>query len=279
MIILLSPTAYSPMLDPVLLVDGLLLGLVQGITEWLPVSSEGAVTAVGSFALGMEVDEALAVAVWLHLGTSIAALFAYRSEVRGIVGEALGDPRHPSPLLGFLLIATLTSGVIGLPLLALVGEASASFGAGAMVAVGGLMLVTGVALARRPAVGLRGRDDVTALDAVLAGVAQGVAALPGLSRSGLTVAVLLGRSVDRTEALALSFLMSIPAGMGAALFAGIEAGLLTSLSGIVGLLTAAVVGFASIRALVSLAQRVNFALFVLIAGLAVIAGGAWQMTL
>jgi len=278
-ITLLSPAAYTPMLDPVFLVDGLLLGLVQGVTEWLPVSSEGVVTAVGSFALGMEVDEALAVAVWLHLGTSIAALFAYRSEVRGIVGEALGDPRHPSPLLGFLLIATLTSGAIGLPLLALVGEASASFGAGAMVAVGGLMLVTAAALARRPAVGLRGRDDVTALDAVLAGVAQGVAALPGLSRSGLTVAVLLGRSVDRTEALALSFLMSIPAGMGAALFAGIEAGLLTSLSGTVGLLTAAVVGFASIRVLVSLAQRVNFALFVLIAGLAIIAGGAWQMTL
>jgi undecaprenyl-diphosphatase len=117
------------------------------------------------------------------------------------------------------------------------------------------------------------------LDAVLTGIAQGLAVLPGLSRSGLTVAILLGRGMDRTEALAVSFLMSIPASLGAALFAGLKSDGLRTVEGVVGAVVAMVVGLASIRLLLYVAHRANFFWFVLLAGVAIMAGGVMQIWL
>ena len=261
------------------MVDSVLLGIVQGITEWLPVSSEGAVTAAGSFFLDLTTAEALSFALWLHLGTAIAATIVFREQLWGLAREAVSDPTHPSPLLAFLVVGTASSIVIGLPILLALDDISTAFGAAGMIVVGALMLITAAAQTRRPHAGERTRDDLSMLDAVSTGIAQGLAALPGLSRSGLTVAVLLGRGVDRTEALAVSFLMSIPAGLGAALFAGLDSGSLRSAEGVVGAVVAMVTGLASIRLLLFVAHRVNFALFVLLAGVAIMAGGVAQIWL
>ena len=93
-----------------------------------------------------------------------------------------------------------------------------------MAAVGILMLITGAVLIKSKSSGTRTRDDVRWPDAILAGIAQGLAALPGLSRSGLTVSALLWRGVDRREALTLSFILSIPASLGAGLYAALSSG-------------------------------------------------------
>jgi len=260
-------------------VGGVLLGIVQGITEWLPVSSEGAVTAAGSLFLDMTTADALAFALWLHLGTAVAATIAFRTQLLGLAREALSDPTHPSPLLVFLVVGTASSVFVGLPILLALDEISTAFGAAGMIAVGALMLITAATQARQGQAGERTRDDLSMLDAVSTGIAQGLAALPGLSRSGLTVAVLLGRGVDRSEALAVSFLMSIPASLGAALFAGLDSDSLRSTEGVVGAVVAMVVGLASIRLLLYVAHRVNFFWFVLLAGVAIMAGGVAQIWL
>jgi len=101
--------------------------------------------------------------------------------------------------------------------------------------------------------------------------------MPGFSRSGLTVALLLGRRVDRAEALAISFIMSIPASVGAALFAGLDGDGVDLTSGLIGAGVAAVVGFVTIRSLLRLAHRINFSMFVALAGGAIIAGGVAQI--
>ena len=258
-----------------------LLGLLQGLTEWLPVSSQGVVTAASAFLFDYDASDAVALALWLHVGTSLAAALAFRREVVGIAREVLSDPTHPSPLLVFLAVGTVVSAVIGLPLLLLLDELSDALGAGAMVVVGVLLVATGAVQMRRPLSGTpdsgtRDRAGLSVLDAVLTGVAQGLAALPGLSRSGLTVAVLLGRQVDRSEALVLSFLLGIPAGLAAALFAGLESGVLRTVDGVVGAAVAFVVGLASIKVLLAVARRVNFAVFVVLVGLAVIGGAVFE---
>ncbi len=258
------------------MIESALLGLLQGLTEWLPVSSQGVVTAVSAFLFDYDASDAVAVALWLHAGTSLAAVLAFRREVVGLAREALRDPLHPSPLLAFLAIGTVVSAGIGLPLLLLIDDLSGALGAGAMGVVGMLMVVTGAVQMRRPTSGTRDRAGLSYLDAILTGVAQGFAALPGLSRSGLTVAVLLSRRVDRSEALVLSFLLGIPAGLAAALLAGLESGALRTAEGVVGAAVAFVVGFASIRVLLALARRVNFAAFVVVVGLAVIGGAAFE---
>ena len=255
---------------------GALLGLLQGLFEWLPVSSQGAVTAIANFVFERDVDEAVALGLWLHLGTSIAAAIAFRAEALSLIGEALRRERPLSPRFSFLALATAVSVLVGLPLVLTLDNLSARAGSAAMIVVGVAMLFTGLVQLRSPRLGVRGEQEVGRRDAVLAGLAQGLAAIPGLSRSGLTVAVLLGRGVDRDAALRLSFLMSIPAGLGAALVAGFDSDLLTSSEGLVGAFVALVVGLVSIRLLLSLARHINFAAFVLLVGAAIAGGGVWQ---
>ena len=258
------------------MIESALLGLLQGLTEWLPVSSQGVVTAASAFLFGYDASDAVAVALWLHVGTSLAAVVAFRREVAGIARELLRDPMHPSPMLAFLAVGTVVSAVVGLPLLLLLDELSGSLGAGAMALVGALMVATGAVQVRRPISGTRDRTGLSLRDAVLTGLAQGLAALPGLSRSGLTVAVLLGRRVERSEALVLSFLLGIPAGLAAALFAGLDSGVLRTAEGLAGAAVAFVVGLASIKVLLALARRVNLAFFVALVGVAVIGGAVFE---
>ncbi len=258
------------------MLTALLLGALQGVTEWLPVSSEGIVATVYSFALDKPVDEAVTYALWLHVGTVVSALVAFRTEIVGLVRGFLDEPRRPSPLVRYIVLTTLVSGSVGFPLLLGFDEVASAVGATAMGVVGALMLVTGVVLMRSGRQGVRGRDAVGPLDATLAGLAQGFAALPGLSRSGLTVAALLARGVDRREALVLSFLMSIPAGLGAGLYSAVDSGLATTGDGILAATSAAVVGFIVIRALLSVAERLNFGWFVLTVGALIIGGAVWQ---
>lgn len=256
--------------------EAIFLGALQGASEWLPVSSEGVVTAAGAWLFGLSLGEALAFALWLHLGTGLAALAYLRKDAAALLREAAALPRKPSPLLLFALTATAVSAVIGAPLLLLAHGLSASGGGLAMAGVGALMLATGALQLRRPPVATRDRSALTLADGLAAGVAQGFAALPGLSRSGLTVAFLLARRVDRRDALALSFLIGIPASAGAAAFAAARHGSLGAPEGAVGLAAALALGLLTIRALMAAAERLRFGAFVIAAGLALLLGGAWQ---
>ena len=256
--------------------EAALLGFVQGVTEWLPVSSEGVITAVHAFAFDNEVADSVAFALWLHLGTVFSALVALRREIVGVVGDTLRNPLRPTRMAIYLVAATLISGAVGFPLLLGIDELSGGIGAAAMAVVGALMLVTGGLQLRRKQGGNRTREDVTLLDAALTGIAQGLSTLPGLSRSGLTVSALLARQVDRREALVLSFLLSIPASLGAGLYSAYDGELYTSGSAIVAVVVAAAVGFVTIRALMTVAERVNFGLFVVVVGLSIIGGALWQ---
>ena len=259
------------------MLESLILGLIQGVTEWLPVSSQGSVTALGSLLFDLTLVEAISFALWLHLGTAISATVAFRIELIDLAREALREPTRASPLLRFAVVGTVVSAVIGIPVVLVLDEFSRAVGTAAMIMVGVAMLGTALALRARPAGGTRRRDELTLMDAVGFGVAQGLAAIPGSSRSGLTVALLLGRRVDRAEALAISFIMSIPASVGAALFAGLYGDGVDLTSGLIGASVAAVVGFVTIRSLLRLAYRINFSMFVALAGGAIIAGGVAQI--
>ena len=93
----------------------LLLGLLQGLTEWLPVSSQGVVTVAQTALLDRTLSEAVAYALWLHAGTACAALVALRREAWGVVRDAIAAPLSPSPQLRFLVIGAVVSAVVGIP--------------------------------------------------------------------------------------------------------------------------------------------------------------------
>jgi undecaprenyl-diphosphatase len=181
----------------------LLLAVLQGLTEYLPVSSSGHLVLGRELLPGGEaLPEDATIEVLLHLGTLLAVVLFYRREVGRL---ALG-------LFGWLVLATLPAVAVGLGLKDWI-EASFT----TPVVASACLLVTGTGLwwSRRHAGGQRGLLELGARLALLMGVAQAVAILPGISRSGATIVTGMAFGASIEAAAAFSFLMSIPAILGA----------------------------------------------------------------
>ncbi len=255
------------------------LGVIQGIAEWLPVSSEGAVAATYAFVFDQPIDQAIDYALWLHAGTVPSVLVVFRREIWALLREVASLPRSPSRLFLFLLGSTVLSGAIALLLVLTIQDTSQVAGAAAMGLIGGFMIVTGAAQLRSRRTGTRDRTELTWTDWTTAGVAQGFSVVPGLSRSGMTIATLLARRIERREALVISFLMSVPASVAASLYAGLNSGLALQPESLVAAAVAFVVGLATIKAVLALAGRINLGGFVIVVGAAMVGGALWETLL
>lgn len=210
--------------------ESLVLGLVQGITEFLPVSSDGHLLLTQNlFAWLTGVTktgkENLFFDVILHLGTTAAILVHYRVEiaqaVRGLLGanDAPAGFRRPEVIRVGVLAAIATSPLIPLALffkkmIEKTFEGITFVGFGFLITAAVLLLTAW--LKRRD--GAKGPAEMTWLDALLIGVAQMFAPLPGVSRSGLTIAAALALGLSRTWAVGFSLLIAVPAILGAAVW-------------------------------------------------------------
>lgn len=245
--------------------EAVALAIIQGLTEFLPVSSSGHL-ALGHWLFGLGGEESelpLEFVVLVHLGTLAAVLVYYRRDL----GEILRDlfaPRRPAPegeqcgwgrrLLLLLVVATLPAG------LAIVLDDVVERLLNTPWAVGCALLVTGVALLVGERIGkhVKAPGDTTPRDALLVGVAQLFAVIPGISRSGSTIAAGLAVGFQREWAARFAFLMSIPAILAGSLFEAkdlIEQGA----GGALGLYLlcgaiAAVTGYAAIRLVIGAVQ-------------------------
>lgn len=205
--------------------EAIVLGVIQGITEFLPISSDGHLAVANqAFAArrGTRVDgsAALFFTVMLHIGTLAAIIIHYRRHaILGATG-LLGDAdvphsyRRASVIRAGLLsaVATLPAVVIGLSFKEFVEESTAN---AAIAAAGFLVTATVLILTLRMSGGSKTFAETTWLDALLIGCAQAFAILPGVSRSGMTIATALGRGFDRTWAVGFSLMMAVPAILGA----------------------------------------------------------------
>lgn len=254
-----------------MLLEVALLGILQGILEWLPISSQGNLVLLMIHLLGIESNQALNLSLFLHTGTSLAALIYYRTEfivllnaTRDIRSDANRRERH---LLLFLLATTLLTGLVGYALLrllftsTLVGET--------LTALTGVALIgTGLIQRASHGPGTRSTVDLTAEDTVVVGLTQGFAAIPGVSRSGVTITALLFRRFRARTALKLSFLMSVPAVLvgevGFTLLTGLPAIAIPEL--FVGVLASFTAGLVSIHSLTRLTTKVKLWAFCLVLG-------------
>lgn len=259
--------------------EALILGAVQGIVEWLPVSSEGVIFLLkANFFPGSEVEEILKQALFLHFGTFLAALVYFRKEVAGLVKALFRYPEaemETRKLLHFLIVTTVISGILGYFLYELsLGVSKENLTARTVtLAVGVLLLFTAYLQFRArktKAKEFRGYSGINKTDNIVLGLAQAAAAFPGLSRSGLTVSALLLRKFEEQTALKLSFLMSMPIVFGGNIILNAEKFNLSPES-MLALGSSFVFGLITIGSLLKLAEKVNFALFVLMFALLTIA--------
>ena len=257
------------------LLSSILLGVIQGVAEFLPISSSGHL-AIAEHLLGMsgasDIPEFFD--VLLHLGTLLAVFAAYWPEVRDMVLEffrGASDLIHhttPTPvpparrMILLIIVGTLPL-LIVLPIKDLVeGLADNMYFVAAALLVTGCLLFT----SDRVRKGRKTEKSATMVDVLLVGVAQAIATCPGISRSGTTITAGCFRGFDRKFAVRFSFLLSIPAILGANILSlkdAVEAGIIWADVPVylVGVVVSAVVGYACIRLLKMIADRGKFGAF------------------
>ena len=255
------------------LVSSILLGVIQGVTEFLPVSSSGHL-AIAEHLLGKTTEIPGFFDVLLHLGTLAAVFIAYWEDIREMILEffdGVGDIVHrttPTPVPPARRMILLI--IVGtLPLFAVLPVKDTVEGLGDnMYFVAAALLVTGCLLFASDRVrrGRKTEKSASLLDALLVGVGQAVATCPGISRSGTTITAGCFVGFERKFAVRFSFLMSIPAILGANLLSlkdALEAGILWEEVPVylVGVAVSAAVGYACIRLLKMIAEKGKFGFF------------------
>ncbi len=249
--------------------EAFLLGLVQGLTEFLPVSSSGHLAILQTY-MGLE-EGALAFTVMLHAGSLIAVFLAYRKSVLAII-KALVDMivdlfKEKSLMIRkdkyrmyvvLLFIASIPAGIAGI----LFGDAIEKIFSSVIV-IACMLLATGVLLIIGEKIGKNNIKPIDRLgfkNARIVGVFQALALIPGLSRSGTTMVGGLLRGMKKEDAVEFSFLLSLPAVLGATLLklkdiVGLSGGAVSAGAMAIGFFTAVIVGYLAIRLLVLVVKK------------------------
>lgn len=257
-----------------------ILGIIQGITEWIPISSEGALLLVSSNFFGhVDIELFLRQALLLHLGTFFAALIYFRKEIKellsGIRNYRYSDP-ETKKTIDFLFIATVISGILGLAILNFLNLINIDkfplTSAWINISLGTLLLVTGFMQLKASRAGYKKEYHLSNKDGVLLGVVQGFSVLPGLSRSGLTISAFLFRNFDETAALRLSFIMSLPIVLLGNILLNFRDFVFVR-EMLLGVVAAFVFGMLTIHLFMEFSKKVRFGVFVITFGLLVIVAG------
>jgi undecaprenyl-diphosphatase len=238
----------------------ILVALIQGLVEWLPISSEGQVVLFLYNFTPVAYEDIVTLVVWLHLGTALAVIARYPKLILDIL--SLKDRK----LLKLLLVATLSTAVTAVPLyFFLKSSFTAAQGEILNIVVGMFLLFTAIILylpTRSTEESENTARDVEDREAAATGLVQGLAVLPGLSRSGVTISVLLMQRIDKETAMRFSFLMSVPAVLAILILEVITGSTLPASVGTFDLIVIEGIvfftGLLSMEFLLQLARRISF---------------------
>ncbi len=279
------------------IISAVLLGLLQGLTEFLPVSSSGHLAIFQNlFSIGNGVEDLFLFDILLHLGTLLAVFAAFYKDIIklvkegfGIIGDffinVFGKLTHKKwkriirtgyrKFVMLVIVSTIPTGIIGILLKDLVEECSKT-----LIMPGIFLVMTAIILliADRSKEGDKTPKDATYIDAALIGTSQGIATLPGISRSGTTITLALICGFEKRFAVKYSFIMSIPAVLGAAVLEikdAAEAKVAFDPVYLLGMVVAAVSGYVAIKVMLNAVKNKRFlffAIYCLLIGIVAIVG-------
>lgn len=253
------------------LFQAIVLGIVQGLTEYLPISSSGHLVIVPYlFNWNIPLEQAFPFDVLVQLGTLLAVIVYFWQDLWGIARCWVSDLLRGKPFQSFearmgwyLILATIPAGILGV---LIKNEVEAAFGSVQATAV--FLIVTAAFLLLAEAFGRKQRDlsKLGWLDALVIGMFQAISIFPGISRSGSTITGGMLRGLERPAAARFSFLMSVPIMLAAGLLSVLDLRGANGLSQLLpaiaaGFVTAAIVGYLSIRWLLSYLTRHSLTVF------------------
>ena len=272
--------------------EAVILGLIQGLAEFLPISSSGHLALMQQW-FGMEEDKVLLFAVLLHVGTLVSVFIVYWKDVWELIkelgltirdiftGRGLKIQERPTRKLGVMIIvATIPTGIIGI----LFNDFFNSL-YNSVIPIGIGLIITGflLILAERMGSASRGIQQMNYRNALFIGTVQGIAICPGISRSGSTLFGSLMCNLDRKFAVKFVFLISIPSILGSAVMeapAAIQSGLEPGQLGpiLAGMAVAAISGLIAIKTMIKIVSDKKlsyFSYYVWILGLIVVGYGVF----
>ena len=240
--------------------DYILLGFLQGIFEWIPISSEGVVAIFSSYLV--KDYNSVDLALFLHLGTVLAAIVYFWKDWINLAQF------KDKEFLRFFIIVTFISGTLGF----FVYKMARDFSMGS-----GLLALTGLGLLltswfQKTNIKLNINKDVSS---IIVGLLQAISAIPGVSRSGSTVFGLSLTESDPTEILKRSYMISVPVVVGSSLYLYIKDPVIASSSWI-AVIFSFIFGIISLKLLLDFSKKVNFSKFTLIFGLLCLFGALFQ---
>jgi len=266
------------------MIEKIILGIIQGVVEWLPVSSEGVIFLVinNFFEEGVSLDSITKQALFLHFGTFLAALVYFRKDIFSIIivlFKSLKEKnfqkfkhKKEGKIFIFLFFSTFISGVLGLIFLKFFLSYFdqidfiinwINFFIAIFLMITGLLQI--IISKQSKDKNIRNLDDLKIKDGIILGFIQAMAILPGLSRSGLTVSGLLFRRFNQNDALSMSFLMSLPLVFIANIILNIREFNFNSLN-LISLFCSFIFGLLTIKLLLKIVNKINFGYFVLVFG-------------
>ncbi len=267
------------------MIEYIIIAILQGLFEWLPISSSGQVMIVSINLFGIPPEEAYSLSIWLHLGTTLAVLVKLRKDyikiIKSVIPRKFEVDGTDIKKRNWLIYATIGTAITAIPLyflfkFVIIGGFDATQGDVLTLVISGLLILTGIILLIfRNEYGKKTINTVSdrelIRDSSISGLIQGIAILPGISRSGVTVSTILFEKYEQDHSLRLSFLMSVPvalASIGVDIIFGEGSvfGTIDLITILVVTLVSFIVGYLSMEALLKIAQKINFSYFCILYG-------------
>jgi len=267
------------------MIEYIIIAIFQGLFEWLPISSSGQTMIISINLFGISPEDAFSLAIWLHLGTTIAVLIKFRKDFIRLLKTILHDNLEVDIIdvkkRNWLIYATIATGITAIPIYfiikiifldvftALQGDLLTLF-------ISGFLILTGIILIKTRKI--YGTNEISKAskssikrDSFLSGLVQGVSILPGISRSGVTTSTILLQKYKQNDALTLSFLMSVPVAIASiAVDSLVGEGSVFGTLGVANImivtLVSFIVGYLTIDLLLRIANKLNFGYFCVLYG-------------
>ena len=267
------------------MIEYIIIAILQGLFEWLPISSSGQVMIVSISIFGIPPEQAFSLSIWMHLGTTIAVLIKLRKDyiqiIKSIIPRKFEVEGSDIKKRNWLIYATVGTAITAIPLYLLfkfviIEGFDATQGDVLTLVISGFLIVTGIVLLTfRRNFGKKTINTVSDRelfkDSSISGLIQGIAILPGISRSGFTVSTILFEKYNQDQSLKLSFLMSVPValasiGMDIIFGEGSVFGTIDIFTILIITLVSFIVGYLSMEVLLKIAQKINFSYFCIFYG-------------
>ncbi|MBD3204333.1 hypothetical protein GF327_08630 [Candidatus Woesearchaeota archaeon] len=233
--------------------QAIILGIIQGITEWLPISSSGHLVLASEF---LQLDNSVGFNVFLHLASFFVILFYFRKELFELITGVLNKKKESINYTLYLGIASVPIAVTGFLLNNTLKEMFDS-----TLSVGISLIITSILLffSRYP---IKKSENISLKNSLVIGFFQAIAIFPGISRSGSTISGAMILGINRKKAARLSFLLAIPAIVGANLLKITEILQLDNFNiVIIGMFTAVTTGYLSLSLLMKIIEKNRFSYF------------------